>query len=257
MDHLKNMSIIKTEGLIIRVLDYLESSKIITCFTPDHGKISLLAKGARRPKSRIGGSLDLLQHVAIVYYQKDTRELQTLSQVDIIFSFQSFQSNLTILSFGLGILELINKLELSKDPNPTLFYHSLDALHGLEESKVPELVFYQFIWRWLENAGFHPKLRRCLKCMQIPKSKVVNFSISEGGYYCPNCSTSVENSMEISEKCLKLLLYLRENSVKKVASIFIPKSLVLELMNISLLFLRYHSGEIKDIKSLEFLKRVQ
>ena len=86
------MSIVKTEGLIIRVMDYLESSKIITCFTPDHGKISLLAKGAKRPKSRLGGSLDLLQHIALVYYQKDTRELQTLSQVDVISSFQTFPS---------------------------------------------------------------------------------------------------------------------------------------------------------------------
>ena len=136
------MSIVKTEGLIIRVMDYLESSKIVTCFTPDHGKISLIAKGARRPKSKIGGSLDLLQHVAIVYYQKDTRELQTLSQVDVISSFQSFQSNLKLLSYSLAVLELINKLELNKAPNPKLFHYSLETLHGLEISKLPELVFF-------------------------------------------------------------------------------------------------------------------
>jgi DNA repair protein RecO (recombination protein O) len=251
------MAIIKTEGLIIRVMDYLESSKIVTCFTPDYGKISLLAKGARRPKSRLGGSLDLLQHVAVVYYQKDTRELQTLSQVDVITSFQSFQSDLKILSFGLGILELVNKLELSKNPNPKLFYHSLEALNGLEESKNQELVFYQFIWKWLEGAGFHPKLRRCLSCLQIPNTKFVKFSISEGGYYCQNCSIPVENSMDISEKCLKLLWYLRENSAKKVGSVSVPRGLILELTNLSLLFLRYHSGEIRNLKSLDFLKRIQ
>lgn len=253
----QSMSIIKTEGIILRVMDYLESSKIITCYTPDYGKISLIAKGARRPKSRIGGSLDLLQHVALVYYQKDTRELQTLSQVDVISSFQSFQSNLRMLSFGLAILELINKLELSKNPNPKLFYYSVEALKGLEEAIEPELIFYQFIWRWLESTGLHPKLRRCLSCKQFPSTKFVIFSISEGGYYCQNCSTTLENSVEISEKCLKLLLYLRENKVPKVASTPVPQGLILELSKLSLLFLRYHSGEWRDLKALNFLKRIQ
>ena len=55
---------------------------------------------------------------------------------------------------------MVNKLELSKDPNPKLFYHALEALGGLEESKVPELVFYQFIWKWLEGAGFYPQATR-------------------------------------------------------------------------------------------------
>ena len=251
------MAIIKTEGLIIRVMNYLESSKIVTCFTPDQGKISLLAKGARRPKSRLGGSLDLLQHVAVVYYQKDTRELQTLSQVDVISSFQSFQSNLEIFSFGLGVLELVNKLELSKDPNPKLFYHSLEALNGLVDSKAPELVFYQFIWKWLEVAGFHPKVRRCLSCLKIPNTRLVRFSISDGGYYCQNCSVPVENSMDISEKCLKLLWYLRENSAKKVGSISVSRRLIQEFTNLSLIFLRYHSGEIRGLKSLDFLKIIQ
>jgi len=251
------MAIIKTEGIVIRIQDYRESSKIVTCFTPDHGKISLIAKGAKRVKSRMGGTLDLLQHIAIVYYQKETRDIQTLSQSELLHSFQAFQNDLQKLSYGLAVLELIQKLEIAKEPNPLLFKQTLETLMGIEKTTIPELVLYQFVWRWLKSAGFHPKLRRCLKCSQVPGSGYVRFLITHGGYYCSNCSVSVENSMEISLKCVKLLLYLRENNTQRIAGLNISTSLVSELRDLSWRFLRYHSDERGDLKSLDFFKRIK
>ena len=250
------MGIIKTEGLVIRVMDYLESSKIVTCFTPDHGRISLIAKGARRAKSRIGGSLDLLRHIAIVYYHKETREMQTLSQADIIQSFQSFQNDMKKLSYGMAVAELINKLELAKEPNRWLFRQTLDTLKGLEKSKSPEILLYQYIWRWLENSGFRSKLRHCLNCGQIPSTGNVNFLITRGGYFCRNCSEYAENSLEISFQSVKLLLYFRENITNDLVDLKVSERILSEISDLSWRFLNYHYDGIKSLKTLDFLKNI-
>jgi DNA repair protein RecO (recombination protein O) len=250
------MSIIKTEGIITRVMNYLESSKIITCYTPDAGKVTVLAKGARRAKSRFGGTLDLLQHVQLVYYEKETRELQTLSQVDMIHSFNRLQENLPRLSFGLAAAELINKLEITNEANPLFFKQSLEFYLGLEDAESPELLLHQFILRWMKNAGFQPKLRRCIKCGQIPQQSPVHFLLTQGGYACNNCKGNNENSLKITIKCLKLLLYLRDGTVQQAANLKISNSLLHELRNFSWRYLFYYSEGIHQLKSLEFLKRL-
>lgn len=250
------MNIIKTEGVIIRMMDYLESSRIVTCFTPDQGKISLIAKGARRSKSRIGGSLDLLQHISLVYYYKETREIQTLSQAETIQSFFLMQNDLKKLSYGMAIIELINKLEFAKEPNQWLFRQTLDTLTGLEKSNLPELLFYQFIWRWLENSGFHSKFRHCLKCGQVPAGERVKFLIARGGYVCFNCWEDEKNSLVISQKSVKLLLCFRETKAQDLVDLKISAQLMSEICDLSWRFLHYHSDGIGNLKTLDFLKNI-
>ena len=250
------MNIIKTEGVITKTMDYLESSKIVTCFTPDQGKISLIAKGARRSKSRIGGSLDLLQHISIVYYHKETREIQTLSQVETIRSFFLMQKNLKKLWYGMAVIELINKLEIVKEPNQWLFRQTLDTLSGLEKSNLPALLLYQFIWRWLENSGFHPKLRHCLKCGRAPAGERVKFLIARGGFVCADCREEGESGLVISPKSIKLLLFFRENKAQNLVNLEISEQLMAEICDLSWRFLNYHSDGIGNLKTLDFLKNI-
>jgi len=251
------MSIIKTEALIIRVMDYLESSRIVTCYSGDHGKISLLAKGARRAKSRFGGALDILQHVSIVYYQKETRELQTLSQAEIIYSFQSFQENLQRLAYGLAVAELLDKFEMVKAPNSALFTQALLTLHSLEKATLPELLFYHFLWHWLELSGFRPKLRRCRKCGNVPHSEYVQFRLDQGGFICAACYGNYPNSFEVSVRLIHLLLYLREKPLNEVAGLSIAVKLLSELREFSWRFLHFHSEQVQNLKTLNFLKRIR
>ncbi len=251
------MAIIKTEGVILRVMNYLETSKLVTCYTLNQGKVSLLAKGARRAKSRLGGALDLMQHVSIVYYTKETRELQTLSQAEIIHSFQHLHTDLHRLSLGLAILEFINKAETEKMANPKLFRKLIASLSSLEIAVQPELIFYQFIWHWLANSGFRPKLRHCLSCGRPLGGEKVSFSIKEGGYYCCHCRSKIENGLEISEKCVKLLLYFYDKSAVKIAEIKIPARLHSETHQLSWQYMQYYAEGLKKLKALDFLKRIE
>ena len=73
------MPILKSEGVVLRRIKYSETSLILTFYTKDQGKISLIAKGARNPKSKFVGALEPATYASIVYYHKDSRELQLLS----------------------------------------------------------------------------------------------------------------------------------------------------------------------------------
>ena len=78
------MSLEKTEGVILCSILKGEMSKILTVYTRDFGKLALIAKGAEGPKSKFGGILEHLSHLAIVFYMKESPKMQLLSQGDLL-----------------------------------------------------------------------------------------------------------------------------------------------------------------------------
>ena len=88
------MSLQKSEAIILKTQRLGETSKILTLYSRKFGKMKVVAKGSRGLKSRFFGTLEPLNHIAIVYYFKETRELQLLSQADIIHAFVNLKDNL-------------------------------------------------------------------------------------------------------------------------------------------------------------------
>jgi len=251
------VAILKTEGIILRTVDFRESSKIVTCYTRDFGKLALIAKGAKRLKSRIGGALDLLNHVAIVLYRRETREIQTLSSAEILHTFPKLQEDLNRFSLALAAAEFVDRMEQKEVPNPKLFRQLIDTLQSMESAGSGELLLLQFIWRWLEGAGFRPKLRRCLRCGQPSRNGPVYFSVSRGGYYCEQCVSPEEDLLPLPQKSVELLLFLRDNIASKVAKLRVSPSIMQPALAVTWRYLQYHTELSHDLKSLQFLRRLK
>jgi DNA repair protein RecO (recombination protein O) len=252
------MAIIKTEGIVLRSQNYLESSKIVTIYGKESGKISLLAKGARRPKSQFGGGVDLLQHVALVYYHKDTRSLQTLSQVDILCHYKTLYRDLKRLSIALAAAEFVDRMEFKESTNPGLFAALLSAIEAIEKAHIPELILYQFLWRWLESAGFKPRLRRCQSCGSIPdRDATVCFQIAAGRYTCANCRDAAAESLVISSNVIRLVLHMRDNPAAALCQLRVREQTLMTLRQATWDFLHYHAEGIEHIKSLNFLGKIK
>ena len=88
------MPLCKTEVIVLKSINYGETSKILTLYSRTSGKISVIAKGARNIKSRFGGTLEPINYLAIVFYEKESRNIQYLSQVDIIEYFPQIKKDL-------------------------------------------------------------------------------------------------------------------------------------------------------------------
>ena len=87
-------SIVKTEAVVLKSMKYRETSKIITFYTRDFGKVKAIAKGARQPKNKFGSSLEPMSYVLVVLYRKEHRDLQLISQCDLIKTFRHLSEDL-------------------------------------------------------------------------------------------------------------------------------------------------------------------
>ena len=113
--------IIKTEAVVLSKMNYGDSSNIASLFTEDLGKLSVIIKGARSPKSKYGKIVDPLNYLLVVLYKKESREVQLLSGADIIQHFPEIKNDLDKLSYAYAVAELIKNLVADDELNKKLF----------------------------------------------------------------------------------------------------------------------------------------
>ena len=153
--------IVRTEAIVLRSLDYGETSQIVTLFTREKGRVAVMAKGARLPKSRFGSSLQPMSYAQVVLYYKPTRGLQTLTESTHVHLFPRIGRDLEKLSTGLRLTELVYALLHEEEANPLVFNLLLDTLRRLNEAdvRVANLLLY-FQLRLAAALGFAPAIDR-------------------------------------------------------------------------------------------------
>ena len=110
------MPITKSEALVLRVIPFRDTSKILTAYTAEHGLVSLLAKGVRGPKPRFGAALELFACVDLVYYHRDARELQLLSQASLLDPHLGLSALPERFAYGAGVQEFLLKVLAGQEP---------------------------------------------------------------------------------------------------------------------------------------------
>lgn len=153
--------IIRTDAIVLRNLMFRETSMIVSMLTRDKGKISVLAKGARLPKSQFGATLQPMSHIQAIYYYKPTRDLQTLSETSHLTVFNHVNEDLDRISIGFRMIELVNALLQVDEENEQVFNLLLISLQKLNEGEG----WIQNIWPFFQLRlagilGFQPAIER-------------------------------------------------------------------------------------------------
>lgn len=179
MAHIK-----KAVGFVIRTIDFGESDRIVTVFSREAGKLSLLAKGARKTESRFGAALELLTLSEFIYYHREG--LKIVSQADIVEAYSKLKGDYEHLVTGLRCARWVHRLledDHAEERAFTLFQHLLDALTQ-EEGPV---ILYElaFKLKLLAGLGLAPTLDRCAVCAGSPIRSW--FSMEKGGILCERC----------------------------------------------------------------------
>ncbi len=153
--------IIQTEAVVLRSLDYGETSQIVTLFTREKGKIGVMAKGARRAKTPFGATLQPMAYSEVVFYFKPTRTLQILSESTHVESFHRLRENLARITVGLRIVELVDALMEEEDPQPSVFALLVRLLRRLNatERRAANLWPYAQL-RFARLLGIAPSIER-------------------------------------------------------------------------------------------------
>lgn len=148
------MPILKSEGIVLRRIKYGETSLIATLYTKDSGKISLIAKGARKPKSKFVGSLEPATHSSVIYYQKDSREVQVLSEIEIINANIRIGENLRKSSVAMAIVGLVDSVMSGTESNKELYELLAGTLSALNDTDYDVALLWYFEINLLRLLGF-------------------------------------------------------------------------------------------------------
>lgn len=200
------MSLESSEALVLRVIDFSETSCVVTLFTRDHGKVVALAKGARRPKGPFESALDLLANVRVVFIAKSNDTLDLLTEAKLERRFRSASSDLGALYGAYYIAELLMELTDRGDPYPELFAAADATLQWLDRgAAVPPLIL-RFELTALRLLGHLPTLRRCAVCQtEVLTDGRVAFGQLAGGVLCGRCRTGQRQVVSVRGAVIETL----------------------------------------------------
>jgi DNA repair protein RecO (recombination protein O) len=201
----------KALAIVLRAVEWSETSSIVTLWTREFGKVRGVAKGARRPKGPFESALDLLSTCRIVFLRKSTEALDLLYEAKLERRFRPRAGDLTSLYAGYYVAELLNELTDDYDPHPELFDAAQEALVALAQAGSIATVILRFELLTLTALGHMPSLSRCVECGQpIQPAGRVAFGLVVGGVLCRHCRPGKTQVVSVSEPSLDLLSRLAE-----------------------------------------------
>ena len=192
----------KTTAIILRVVDFSESSCVVNLFTRSHGKITALAKGARRPKGPFESAIDVLAVCRVVFIHKKSDAMDLLTEAKLDRRFRSAARDLKRLYCGYYLIEMLRLMTDEADPHPEIFDRALETLAQVDgEGDLAEAVF-QFECCLLQELGHAPMLTRCVIC-GTHKTRIdrVHFGLADGGLICANCCRGKSAIKIVGQEC--------------------------------------------------------
>lgn len=214
------MSLYRDQGVVLRSIRLGEADRIVTLVTPTHGKVRAVAKGVRRTKSRFGGRLEPLSHVSVLCWKG--RELDIVTQAEVLDSFRLVREDLDRLAAASAILEVVDQVAQEGQPSAALYHMLVGALRALATSRAPQspaeppppsppppsppppaLLVPAFFWKLLALEGSAPILAGCAHCGAT--DELVAFDLAEGGVLCRACRRGVAISPEALDLVRRIL----------------------------------------------------
>lgn len=207
------MSLYRAEGFVLKGTDFSEADKLITVFTLEYGKLRLLAKGARRPRSRLAGACQQFNLVKFLAFQG--RNLDVVSQAETKHSFPGLKARLDLLAYATCFAELVDSFCGECYPDAVMYSAFGSALSMLEAGVDPEMVLIWFGLISLCTAGYAPQLDRCAACGK-PLVPPCSVRAEAGGIVCASCASG---DAEVDEEVLELLRKVQKCSAKRLRAV--------------------------------------
>ena len=243
------------EALVLRGYRMTESSKVVILYSREKGKLRMAARGARRPKSKFGASLEPITLGHYVFSYRENRELQTLTEGDIRYSFEGIKGHYQRMVTASVVCELLDHMTEDEDRNPMLFGIAVDALRWLES--VPEHALELPLWYFqLKGAaalGYRPHLSGCIRCGKRIAGERIRFNPYQGGTLCEVCESGGILVRRSSIACLE------EIQVKNPDQISVSgyeNANQNEINGLLRTFLEHHIESGRKVRSIAFMDQM-
>ena len=248
-----------TPAILLRRIDFGDYDLIITFFSLKRGKISLIAKSAKKSVKRFAGILELFSLLDIVWSRGRNKGLPVLQEASLIKPFSEIRKDIKKTAYASYWAELINKWIEEGSVQKEIFFLFQYVLCKLDAGITPDAALsILFQLRFMLISGLLPDLSRCSICNRsIEQIKENEFTcdLASGGILCSRCSRPAEKKIKLSKGTIKQLLWIKHKDLATAARIRIASGSMKEGLLFLESFVQYHLG--KELKSLNFLKQIR
>ena len=237
---LPQSTLYRADAIVLRHSDLGEADRVLTLFTAEHGKLRVSARGARKPKSRLGGHLEPLTRASVQIARG--RTLDVVTQAQAMEVFHAARADFMTLLHGLHMAELVDRFTQEQEPQEELFQLLLEALRRLDAGQRADLLARAFEAQVLSWAGFQPVLDRCASCDAdvVGSRGQPSFSAQLGGLLCSSCATAQPGwTRPIPRETILDLQTLQRDGLDGAASITGGEAESVELESLLRWYLRY------------------
>ncbi len=246
-------------AILIRRLDYGDYDLIITFLTQQRGKLTAIAKSAKRSTKRFAGVLELFSLLDIVVSRKRGKGLPILTEASLSKPLSNIRSDINKTAYASYWAELVNASLEDDKPQTSVFQLLSYVLTAMDAKHMPdEVLSILFQMRLLTLSGLCPNLNFCCTChsdMVDAGQHKINIDLAKGGLVCESCSPYVSGHQCLSKGTIKQLQWLNTCDLEKASRMRFSASAIQEGMNFLEAFVPYHLG--REPKSLKFLRRLR
>lgn len=259
---------VKSEGIILKSVNWKEHSKIVTMFTDNAGRQSIVERGGRSFKSK-RGRLQTFTRLELIWFKSEKSGMGYLAEVEPLESF-SFEQEGTLgrLTFASAVVEMLYDLLPEDEPHEDLYNLTIDYLRKTDTTSKAGIipVFLAYFLKLLSYLGYRPNFSGCISCgKESGKALFANsngldyyiFSPERGGIICGTCQIPGEYYIRLHSERLDEIYGLQTASLAEAAETKLKLEAAEEILELLNSFLKYQTdiGELKSLKFLEKLKK--
>lgn len=196
----------ETDAIVLDTVDHGESDLIITLFSQNTGRLSAIAKGAKKSKKRFVNKLEIFTYLQVHYQQKNERSLAFLQEAEIHTSFVNIRHHLDLYTTASIIQEFLLLAIKDGQPDNNIFRLSLWAFHLLDSKKNPRQILVLFLIHFFSYIGYRPDFGRCAGChKEVHGGSTYRFSSTSGQLLCLSCSPQSGTGRPLSFGTIKII----------------------------------------------------
>ncbi len=253
------MGSLSTPAILLRRIEYGDYDLIVTLFTRDQGKITAIAKSAKKSVKRFPGVLEPFSRLHVVLAKGRGKGMPVLQEASLEEPFFNIREDILKTAYASYWAELIYLWMADDEPLEALYRLMLYVLAEINRGRIPvDVLSILFQMRFLSLAGFTPNFDHCHACKtcldQIAHAVVVS-DPAKGGITCPTCLCTANGRMKIAKGTLKQLMWTDAGDLEQAARVRFTGAARTEGLRFLESFVPFHIG--KTPKSLAVLKRIR
>ncbi len=224
------MGLQRTQAVVIGRRPLGEADRLVTFYTREFGRLTGVAKSARRLHSRFGSALELFTQGQLLFFETERSPLVRVDHFDPLHPFLAVREQLDRLGQGAWVVESLGRLTAERDPDAALYGLLVRALRALEKIPRPERAVLAFMLRAVDLLGHRLRLDRCLRCGRMPGA-APRLDFTAGGLLCEACAPGAGDSLTLSGQAVAILRRLRTLRWDELLSTSLSRQMEAEIVS--------------------------